>query len=63
MDKFYICTKKRTQFDNESICKIVTDEIELARHIKDNWACYIMNGLSKVESVETTVIEATHELS
>ena len=37
--------------------QIFTDEIALASYIREQWDCYLFDGLKKIQSVETTVIE------
>ena len=48
--------------DKDSMCptprlQILLDEHDLINYIKSGWECYILTGLKKVESVQTTVIE------
>ena len=55
MSKVYLCIKEdlNSKYDSH----IITDESVLSMHIKNLWKCYLLNGITEIESVETTVIE------
>lgn len=44
--------------NNKEFHRIICDELELAQHLIEGWSCYELTGIKKIESVETTVIEA-----